>query len=758
MRRFRDGSLIRVALLSAVVMAGPGRLLADDGIQLKAKLKGPSNVYATYESDTLQKMMGPDGKEMEVKGNATYGLLMTVTPDGDQIKVSGTFDRLAGMMSFNVNMTSRFDSDNPDAEDASPDYRAAFMPILNLPLTMTIDADGKCVKVAGGDVMREKLSGLGPQNFIATSLREGDLIDQQLGQNIGEYPYLLLNGQTAKPGDTWTVGRKEMIQQVGRTKVTYKCKLDRMEKDLATISFTGTVEKDADEKPAEGKRLGKIDGTVEGTATYDAKAGVITAMSRRIKAKIEVPPWFTRDENAPLMKVDVESSNRYSFVPAGDRLKEKAEIAKRIADARAKAEAEEAAEMGGPVEPVTAANAPEPWLQWGGPNRNFQSGATGLANRWPKEGPKKLWERPLGDGYSMVLCDGDTLYTQYSLRNKANEFEGDEVVVALDAKTGKTKWEHKYPAPWPKDLQMEFGPGPHSTPIVVGDRLFTVGTTAKMFCLDKSDGEVIWSVDLLEKYDAAMNMRGYGSSPLAMDGKILLPVSKDDENAVMAFNQSDGTVAWHSGKWSPGYASLISAEAAGIPQLIAFSGEAVMGLDPKDGRQLWSVDHPTQWGANISTPVWSPSDNMVFVSSAYGMGARGIQVEKAGSQLTAREVWMNPKMKIQHADAVRIGDYVYGSSGDFGPAFLACINAKTGEIAWRKRGISKATLIGADGKLIVLDEDGTLYLVKATPEKFQLLGKLKDVCEKTAWTAPTLSGRTLYLRDRKRVIAFDLGQ
>jgi outer membrane protein assembly factor BamB len=120
-------------------------------------------------------------------------------------------------------------------------------------------------------------------------------------------------------------------------------------------------------------------------------------------------------------------------------------------------------------------------------------------------------------------------------------------------------------------------------------------------------------------------------------------------------------------------------------------------------------------------------------------------------------VWFNPKMKIQHADAVRVGDWVYGSSGDFGPSFLGCVNAKTGEFGWRQRGIAKANVLYADGKLIVLDEDGALYLVKADPAKYRLLGKAAGVCKKTAWTVPTLVGRTLYLRDREKIVALDLG-
>jgi len=69
------------------------------------------------------------------------------------------------------------------------------------------------------------------------------------------------------------------------------------------------------------------------------------------------------------------------------------------------------------------------WPQWGGPQRNFVTNSKGLAAKWPAEGPKKLWTRPLGAGHSSILVDRNMLYTMYS--------SGDEeVVIALDADTG----------------------------------------------------------------------------------------------------------------------------------------------------------------------------------------------------------------------------------------------------------------------------------------------------------------------------------
>lgn len=762
----RDCRAVRLLALVLAMISLPAAKAATDSILLKPRLDAPGEAYVEFTSETKQTMAGPDGKPMEVESKSIYGLMMRMAAKGDAIETSATLDRLLGSVLFrnepgSEGVRSVYDTDDPESEDASPDHKAAFAAILNLPLKITLDAQGTATGAGGAEAIRQKLLSLGEQNFVAKSLADEDFADAQVMSTFGETPLVLLPLREAKVGETWKKTQRVDYPHVGRGIVSYECTLDRIESsgdgDIAIIGFKGTIAKDPDEKPAEGKRLGTIHGTFTGAARYSAALGRFVEIQRETKAQIEVPPWWNRDPAAPLMKIDAQLQNTLTAFAAADRAKRKDEIARQAAEIRAKREADEAAAMSGPVDPVTPANEPVAWTQWGGPDRNFCSAATGLANRWPSGGPRRIWERALGDGFSSILCDGQTLYTMYSLRQKEDPFTGDEVVVALDAATGTTLWEHRYPAPWPKDLQMEFGPGPHSTPALVGDRLFTVGCTAQLLCLDKKTGQVIWSRDLLADHKAALNGRGYGSSPLAYNGTIVLPVSGEKGSAVIAFNQSDGSVAWKGGDFEPGYASLLAIDALGTQQLLAFSAKAVCGLNPSNGETLWSVDHPTQFGANISTPIWCPQDQHIFVSSAYGMGARGVKLERAGEGVSAKELWHNKKMRVQHGVAVRVGDWVYGSSGDFGPAFLCSVNAHTGEFGWRQRGISKANVVYADGKLIVLDDEGTLLLLKADPTAYRLLSKAPGTCQRTAWTAPTLYGRTLFVRDRTKIMALDLG-
>jgi hypothetical protein len=134
---------------------------------------------------------------------------------------------------------------------------------------------------------------------------------------------------------------------------------------------------------------------------------------------------------------------------------------------------------------------------------------------------------------------------------------------------------------------------------------------------------------------------------------------------------------------------------------------------------------------------------------------RALRLARAGGKTTVEQLWFSNRMRIHIGNANRIGDYVYGSSGDFGPTPYAAINIHTGQIAWQDRGVVRANAVLAGGKLILLDEDGHLALATATPEKLIVHAKVQ-VLERNTWTPPTLSGSRLFIRDRKTLRAFDL--
>ncbi len=401
------------------------------------------------------------------------------------------------------------------------------------------------------------------------------------------------------------------------------------------------------------------------------------------------------------------------------------------------------------------AQAPPPsWTQWGGPTRDFMSSSTGLAASWPATGPKRLWSRPFGEGHSMVLAEGGRLYSQYRpVAPARGRFAQEEIVAALDAATGKTIWEHKYASPT-NGVDYSEGAGPHATPLIVGNRLIVAGSRREFFALDKTSGKVLWSHDFMKEYAAPDIDRGMANSPLLYNNTVIVPIGGKGQ-AVGAFNPDTGALLWKAGdvEYSPASPLLITVD--GQPQLVIFGGDRIAGMDPAGGRTLWSHPHRTDWGLNISNPVWTPSDHLLLLSSAYGTGSRALELRQAGGKTTVAERWAVNRVRVHIGTIIRLGDTAYMSSGDFGPAFLTAVNTKTGAIAWQDRSFARAQLLHADGKLIVLDEDGTLAIATVSPQGMKVLARAQ-ILENRAWTPPTLVGRTLYVRDRRTMAAYDL--
>ena len=401
--------------------------------------------------------------------------------------------------------------------------------------------------------------------------------------------------------------------------------------------------------------------------------------------------------------------------------------------------------------------APADWTQWGGPTRDFISRDTGLASSWPAGGPKKLWTRALGEGHSTILVEGGHLFTQYRPIGilSAVRRSQEEIIASLDAATGRTVWEYKYGA-LTSGLDFSQGAGPHSTPLIVGSRIYATGSRKELFALDKTNGRLLWSHDLMRTFGGPQPDRGYTCSPLAYRDTVIVSVGGRGQ-AVAAFDAQSGALVWKGGTFEMSPASPILIDVDGQTQLVVFGGDQIVGMDPATGQTLWSHPHRTSYGLNISTPSWSAADHLLFISSAYGTGSRALELRQAAGKTSVAEKWASPRVRIHFGSVIRLGDYVYGSSGDFGPAFLTAVEVKTGRIAWQDRTFARAQLVYGDGKLIVLDEDGALGLAAITPQGVKVLARAQ-VADNVAWTAPTLAGTKLYVRDRKNIAAFELGQ
>lgn len=395
---------------------------------------------------------------------------------------------------------------------------------------------------------------------------------------------------------------------------------------------------------------------------------------------------------------------------------------------------------------TAAANAQ--WTQWGGPQGEFRSADNGLASSWPEGGPRQVWKRELGEGYSAILADSGRLYTMY------RSADDQETVIALEAASGKTTWEFKSDSKPHPDHVMQFGGGPRATPAIDGDRIYAVGVSGTMYCLNKADGKLVWKRELWKDLGGNVLTHGYSSSPIVYRDKVIVFVGGVG-HGIVALNKADGEIVWQKLDYQNSFSSpkIISFE--GSDQLIALLQTRLVALDPGTGELLWDYHPDIEFNYHATQPIWGP-DNILFVPS-FSAGANGLKLARNGEKVEVQKLWNSMKVRFEHVSGVDHGERVYGCSGGAsGPAFMTATDIHTGKLLWRERGFTMANCIAAGEYLIILDEDGQLALAKPTAEKLNVLSRA-TILEKVTWTVPTLVGTTLYIRDKKNILALELG-
>lgn len=386
------------------------------------------------------------------------------------------------------------------------------------------------------------------------------------------------------------------------------------------------------------------------------------------------------------------------------------------------------------------------WPSFGGPNGDFSVDAEGLALEWPVEGPPQVWSRALGDGYAGVSAADGVLFTGYR--------DGDDdVMIAIDAADGATVWEYRYAEPVRDSQNGQFGKGPNTTPLVLDDRVVTLGIAGTLTAIERAGGEMLWSTNLLDDMGGESPVFGYAASPVEHGGRVVVLVG-GERGAVAALDPSDGTVIWRSPAGSVSYATPRVIDVHGREQLIYFSADEIVALDPEDGTRLWSHPVRNQYDNHATVPHWN--GDVLWVATQTDGGTRALRLDLGeDGTTTVEEVWSTNRVSIHHWNSVLVGDYVYASIGG-NASILAAVSLADGEIAWRERGFVKANLVHAGDVTLLLDEKGHLALVRLSPAGVEVLGQTRLV-EGPAWTAPTLVGTTVYVRDTESIRALDLG-
>jgi outer membrane protein assembly factor BamB len=384
------------------------------------------------------------------------------------------------------------------------------------------------------------------------------------------------------------------------------------------------------------------------------------------------------------------------------------------------------------------------WPHWLGPQSNGVSKETGLATTWPATGPKVLWKKAGGDGYSSIAVAGDRAITLV-------QRDGKELVVSLDANTGAEQWA----TPIGPAFKNQYGNGPRSTPWIEGERVYVQSVTGPLACLDAKTGNVVWQKNLLTEFGAKNITWGLAASPV-IAGDLVLAIPGAKNAGVAALDKKTGTVVWKTGSDKAAYASPVVADVGGVKQAIFFNAAGLLAVTLDKGIELWRIAWPTEFDCNIATPLLIPG-NKLFVTSGEGNGCTLLQLQASGPPKTVWESKGKKSVMICYwATPVAHEGHLYGFSGEFDKRIdLRCIDLADGKVKWSKDGFGKGALMLADGQLLATTKTGDLVLIRATPTANEERGRV-ELLGPTR-TVPTLSRRKLYVRDLANILCLDVG-
>ncbi len=389
----------------------------------------------------------------------------------------------------------------------------------------------------------------------------------------------------------------------------------------------------------------------------------------------------------------------------------------------------------------------ENWPRWRGPRLDGISRETGLLPAWPKDGPRRLWEIPLSGGFSSVAVVDGKLYTQ---TKEANQ----EVVLCLDAATGRDVWRYRYDCDYKAHRTFTGGgmpasrTGPRATPAVDEGRVYTLGATGILLCLDARTGKPVWRQDLLQVAGRACPSHGYCGCPLVVGERLYVPTGGSNGKSVTALDKRNGHVVWQALDDGLSPSSPIWAEVEGSPQVIFFTGRRALGVRPDDGKLVWSYPWSTRYDLNIATPIYA--DGKLFISSNYGTGGALLRLTGAGEP---QRVWKSLSMQNHFSTSILWQGHLYGSSENR----LRCVDFATGKVDWDRTGLGRTSLVVADGRLIVLGDHGRLVLAELTPKEYREISRCQLFDAQTlTWTVPVLADGRLFVRSQNALLALDL--
>ena len=404
------------------------------------------------------------------------------------------------------------------------------------------------------------------------------------------------------------------------------------------------------------------------------------------------------------------------------------------------------------------------WAQWGGPKRDCVWRETGIVRTLPPGTLPRVWSVPIGEGYSgPAVADGKVFVTDFFDRDASR---GTERVHCIDAAEGTILWTHGYPVRY----DISYPAGPRATPVVEGSRVYTIGATGLMFCLNVADGKVIWKKDFQNDYSTTLPTWGMAASPLIYGDQLITLVGGAGGATVVSFHKETGKELWRAiDDPQVGYCPPMLFNIAGMPQIIVWHPDSVTGLNPMNGEELWNVPFSINAGLCIPTP--KQIGNRLFLTSFYN---GSMMLEFHGEK--PKIVWKgNSSSEIKtdglHAimsTPIVTDTHIYGVCS-YGQ--LRCLDAKSGKRIWETFDATghgrwwNAFIIPNGDKYFLHNEQGDLIIADLTPEGYKEISRSKLIeptrpvqRRMTIWSHPAFAMKSVFARNDKELIRVSLDE
>ena len=373
-----------------------------------------------------------------------------------------------------------------------------------------------------------------------------------------------------------------------------------------------------------------------------------------------------------------------------------------------------------------------------GPRRDATLPGPRLARDWQAAAPREIWRRPVGEGWSSFAVVGGAAVTQ--------EQRGEqEMVVRYDLATGDQVWAHAEKAPF---VTTVGGSGPRATPTIADGRVYSLGASGRLSCLELDGGRLLWARDVLADNQASLSTWGMASSPLVVGDVVVVQLGRGGVS-LAAYDRSTGEPAWRAGTDEGSYSTPTLTTVAGREQILIVNQTSVAGHDPADGAMLWRQEW-REPGERVTPPL-KVAEDLLLVSAGYGAGSRLLRIAQEAGAFSVAQVWRSPRLKSKFASMVLHEGVVYGLDD----GVLVALDPANGRRLWKRGRYGHGQLLLVADLLLIQAESGEVVLVDPDPAEHRELGRFAALEGKT-WNPPALSGRRLLVRNNRRAACYEL--